>query len=89
MLSAHNVLFRLYPYECFLAKEGKHAVEDILSKLQLLPALKEEKLRMGVTEVISDGESTKVISLGSTIQIKVRLYELFFLYSFSGKSAMS
>ncbi|KAG7331155.1 hypothetical protein KOW79_005124 [Hemibagrus wyckioides] len=68
MLSAQQLLQRLYPYETMLGKEGRNAVEGVLSRFELMDGKKQQSPRAVVhVEPGNTGEASVALSIAEKI----------------------
>ncbi|KAK3543698.1 hypothetical protein QTP70_027205 [Hemibagrus guttatus] len=68
MLSAQQLLQRLYPYETMLGKEGRNAVEGVLSRFELMDGKKQQSPRAVVhVEPGNTGEASVALSIADKI----------------------
>ncbi|XP_066993811.2 von Willebrand factor A domain-containing protein 8 [Anabrus simplex] len=53
-LSGYDALYRLYPYQSFMGREGQEAVESVLNNFQLLRAKDQPPPRLSLQDVVPE-----------------------------------
>jgi hypothetical protein len=62
-MAVHEAFLRLYPYQSFLAKEGKSSVEEVLNSFNIEPTHGE--LSTSINEIVPVSESVVTVSVNS------------------------
>jgi hypothetical protein len=62
-MSVHEAFLRLYPYQSFLAKEGKSSVEEVLNSFSIAPT--HDDLSTSINEIVPVSEAVATVSINS------------------------